>query len=48
MWIGGNYVIFPGVTIGKNVTIGAGYMANKDLTDNILAHINLYQVIQNL
>jgi acetyltransferase-like isoleucine patch superfamily enzyme len=24
VWIGGNTVIFPGVIIGNNVTIGAG------------------------
>lgn len=48
VWIGGNSVIFPGVTIGNNVTIGAGSIVTKDLTDNVLAYGNPCQVIQNL
>jgi maltose O-acetyltransferase len=37
VWIGGNTVIFPGVTIGENVTIGAGSVVTKDIPDNVLA-----------
>ena len=37
VWIGGNTVIFPGVTIGDNVTIGAGSVVTKDIPDNVLA-----------
>ncbi|UZR96675.1 sugar O-acetyltransferase [Chondrinema litorale] len=39
-WIGGNSVIFPGVTIGNNVTIGAGSVVTKDIPDNVLAFGN--------
>lgn len=39
-WIGGNTVIFPGVTIGHNVTIGAGSVVSKDIPDNVLAFGN--------
>jgi maltose O-acetyltransferase len=40
VWIGGNSVIFPGVTIGDNVTIGAGSVVTKDIPDNVLAFGN--------
>ncbi len=40
VWIGGNSVIFPGVTIGNNVTIGAGSVVNKDIPDDVLAFGN--------
>jgi maltose O-acetyltransferase len=33
-------VIFPGVTIGDNVTIGAGSVVTKDIPDNVLAFGN--------
>jgi maltose O-acetyltransferase len=40
VWIGGNSVIFPGVTIGNNVTIGAGSVVTKDIPNNVLAFGN--------
>lgn len=40
VWIGGNSIIFPGVTIGNNVTIGAGSVVTKDIPDNVLAYGN--------
>lgn len=40
VWIGGNSIIFPGVTIGDNVTIGAGSVVTKDIPDNVLAFGN--------
>ena len=40
VWIGGNSVIFPGVTIGDNVTIGAGSIVTKDIPDNVFAYGN--------
>ena len=33
MWIGGNTVICPGVTIGSNVVIGCGSVVTKDIPD---------------
>lgn len=48
VWIGGNSVIFPGVTIGNNVTIGAGSIVTKDLPDNVLAFGNPCKVIKKL
>ena len=47
-WIGGNTVIFPGVTIGNNVTIGAGSVVTKDIPDDVLAFGNPCQVVKKL
>ncbi|TDQ33129.1 sugar O-acetyltransferase [Zeaxanthinibacter enoshimensis] len=47
-WIGGNTVICPGVSIGNNVTIGAGSVVTKDIPDNVLAYGNPCRVIRSL
>lgn len=36
VWIGGNAVILPGVTIGNNVVVAAGAVVTKDVPDNTL------------
>lgn len=33
-------MIFPGVIVGDNVTIGAGSVVTKDIPDNVLAYGN--------
>ena len=48
VWIGGNSVIFPGVTIGDNVTIGAGSVVTKDIPDSVLAFGNPCEVKKKL
>ncbi len=48
IWIGGNSVILPGVTIGHNVTIGAGSVVNKDLPDHVLAVGNPCKVVREI
>lgn len=48
VWIGGNSIIFPGVSIGNNVTIGAGSVVTKDIPDNVLAFGNPCKVIREL
>ena len=48
VWIGGNTVIFPGVSIGDNCTIGAGSVVTKDIPDNVLALGNPCGVIREI
>ncbi len=48
VWIGGNAVIFPGVTIGNNVTIGAGSVVTKDIPDDMLAFGNPCEIKRRL
>lgn len=40
VWIGGNTVVLPGVTIGSNVVIGAGSVVAGDIPDNVVAFGN--------
>lgn len=37
VWIGGDTTILPGVTIGDNVTIGAGSVVTKNIPSNCVA-----------
>ncbi len=46
VWIGGNTVVLPGITIGNNVTIGAGSVVTKDIPDNVLAYGNPCKIIR--
>lgn len=48
MWIGGNVVVLPNVTIGDNVVIGAGSVVNKDIPSNSVAVGNPCKVIKKL
>ena len=47
-WIGASVVIVPGVTIGKNVIIGAGSIVTKDIPDNVVAVGNPCRVIREV
>lgn len=48
VWIGGNTVIMPGVTIGDNVVIGAGSVVTKDLPANMVAAGNPCRPIKEI
>ena len=48
VWIGGNVVVLPGVTIGSNVVIGAGSIVTKDIPSNSVAVGNPCRVIKNI
>ncbi len=48
VWIGGNVVVLPGVTIGDNVVIGAGSIVNKDIPSNVVAVGSPCKVIKEL
>lgn len=48
VWIGGNVIVLPGVTIGDNCTIGAGSVVVKDIPSNTVAVGNPCKVIKIL
>jgi maltose O-acetyltransferase len=48
VWIGGNTVICPGVTIGNHCVIGAGSVVTKDVPDWSLAAGNPCRVIRKI
>ena len=37
VWIGGNVIVLPGVTIGDNTVIAAGSVVTKDIPSNVIA-----------
>ena len=48
VWLGANVVVLPGVTIGSNVTVGAGSVVNRDIPDNCVAVGNPCRVVRML
>lgn len=48
VWIGGNVIVLPGVTIGNNVVIGAGSVVTKDVPDNSVAVGNPCKIIRKI
>ncbi|MBE9207944.1 sugar O-acetyltransferase [Nostoc sp. LEGE 06077] len=48
VWIGGNAIICPGVTIGDNTTIGAGSVVVKNIPANVVAAGNPCRIIRYL
>ncbi len=47
-WIGGSVTILPGVTIGDNVTIGAGSVVVKDIPSDSIAVGNPAKVVKRI
>lgn len=48
VWVGGNTVILPGVTIGDNCVIGAGSVVTKEIPPNTIAVGNPCRVIHKI
>ncbi len=48
VWIGGSVTILPGVSIGDNVSIGAGSVVVNDIPSNTIAVGNPCKVIKHL
>lgn len=48
VWIGGNSVICPGVTIGDNSIIGAGSIVTKDIPSDVIAAGNPCRIIRRI
>lgn len=47
-WIGGSVTILPGVTIGNNVTVGAGSVVTCDIPDNVVVVGNPARIVKNV
>lgn len=48
VWIGGNAVILPGVTIGDNVVVGAGSVVTRDVPSDCVVAGNPARIIKRL
>ncbi|ALC85120.1 acetyltransferase [Bacillus sp. FJAT-22090] len=48
VWIGGNSVINPGVTIGNNVVIASGSVVTKDVPANVVVGGNPAKIIKQI
>ena len=48
VWIGGNVVINPGISIGDNCVLGSGSVVTKDIPSNVLAAGNPCKVIREI
>lgn len=48
VWIGGNTVITPGVTIGEDSVIGAGSVVTKDVPSGVIAAGNPCKIIRKI
>lgn len=48
VWIGGNTVINPGVTIGDNVIIGSGSVVTRDIPSGVIAAGNPCRVLREI
>lgn len=48
VWIGGNVVILPGVTVGSNSVIGAGSVVTKDVPEWVIAVGNPCRVVRKI
>ena len=48
VWIGGNCVVLPGVSIGDNSIIGAGSVVTKDIPANVIAVGNPCRILREL
>lgn len=46
VWLGGNAVILPGVTIGDNVVVAAGAVVTRDVPDNVIVGGNPAKILK--
>lgn len=48
VWLGGNVIVMPNVTIGNNVVAGAGSVVTHDIPDNCIAVGNPCRVLRQI
>ena len=46
VWLGGNVIVNPGITISSNVVVGAGAVVTKDIPDNVFCAGNPARIIR--
>ncbi|BDZ29888.1 sugar O-acetyltransferase [Lactiplantibacillus sp. WILCCON 0030] len=47
-WLGAGVIVLPGITIGRNVVVGAGSIVTKDLPDNVVAVGNPCHILRQV
>ncbi len=47
-WLGGNCVVCPGITVGRNAVVAAGAIVTKDVPDNVVVAGNPARIIKKL
>ena len=48
VWLGGNVIVLPGVTIGENSVIGAGSVVTKNVPPNVVAAGNPCRILREI
>ena len=48
VWVGGNAILCPGVTIGDRAVIGAGAVVTKDVPDDVFVAGNPARVVKDI
>lgn len=48
VWLGGNVVVLPGVSIGNNTVIGAGSVVTKNIPENVVAVGSPCKVVKSI
>ncbi|MCE4066191.1 sugar O-acetyltransferase [Chryseobacterium gleum] len=48
VWLGGNVVVLPGISIGNNSVIGAGSVVTKNIPANVVAVGNPCRVVKSI
>ena len=48
VWIGGNAIICPGISIGNRAVIGAGAVVTRDIPDDVFAAGNPARVVKHI
>lgn len=48
VWVGGNTVINPGVSVGSNIVLGSGSVVVKDIPDGVIAAGNPAKIIREI
>ena len=48
VWLGGNVIVLPGITIGNNSVVGAGSVVTGNIPANVVAVGNPCRIVKNI